>query len=84
MHPHTPAIIRKIDEQLLTDLQAFLFAADARVPFSKIRSCFPAVDLLALMAALADLEDRQVISLSVRHNAVFETKRVTHTLKPLS
>ncbi|MEQ1763904.1 MAG: hypothetical protein ABL984_12275 [Pyrinomonadaceae bacterium] len=85
MDPHSPAMIRSIEEQLLIDLSAFLFAADGRVSFTDLRTSFATVDRGSLIDALAELEEQNVISFSARHNALFEkATRVTQSLKPLT
>lgn len=85
MPPQNESGTQSPDDQLLIDLSAFLFAADGRVRFSDLRSSFPAVEAVRLIAALAALEEKQIISFSARHNAVFEkATRVTQSLKPLS
>ena len=85
MHPHTLAQILSINEQLTNDLQQYLYAADGRIGFSALRKSFADVDPVHLIQALADLEERNIISLSARHNAVFEkAKFTTQNLKPLT
>ena len=85
MYPRSEAQIRSIDEQLLIDLSAYLYAAEGRIRFSDLRSSFSNVDSVQLIEALAELESQNVVSLSARHNAVFEkAKRSTQSLKPLS
>ena len=77
--------MRSLQEQLLIDLSAFLFAAEGRVSFTDLRSSFGTVDRGQLIDALAALEEQNVISLSARHNALFEkATRVTQSLKPLT
>ena len=85
MNPQSPATMRSLDEQLLIDLSAYLFAAEGRVSFTDLRSSFPAVDRGKLIDALAELEEQNVINFSARHNALFEkATRVTQSLKPLT
>jgi hypothetical protein len=76
---------RSTHEQLLTDLSAYLFAAEGRISFSDIRASFAAADRTELIRALAELEEQGVVSFSARHNALFEkATRVTQSLKPLA
>lgn len=85
MNPPSPAATRSTHEQLLIDLSSYLFAAEGRISFSDIRSSFAGVDRVQLLRALAELEEENVISLSARHNALFEkATRVTQSLKPLT
>ena len=81
MNPTT----RSTHEQLLTDLSAYLFAAEGRISFSDIRASYAGVDRVELIGALAELEEQGVVSFSARHNALFEkATRVTQSLKPLT
>ena len=85
MNPPSMAPTRSTHEQLLIDLSAYLFAAEGRISFSEIRTSFPTADRGQLIGALAELEEQNVISLSARHNALFEkATRVTQNLKPLT
>ena len=78
------APVRSFEDQLMIDLQAFLFAADARLRFSELKASFPSVSAFQLIDALAELEAQTIISFSVQHNAIFEkAKRTTQSLKPL-
>ena len=84
MHPQNESPVQPVDDQLLMDLQSFLFAADSRVRFTDLKSSFPTASASELIEALAELEAQNIISLSIQHNAVFEkAKRVTQSLKPL-
>ena len=85
MNPPSMVPTRSAHEQLLIDLSSYLFAAEGRISFSDIRASFAGVDRVQLIGALAELEEQNVISLSARHNALFEkATRVTQSLKPLA
>ena len=85
MNSPNPTATRSTHEQLLTDLSAYLYAAEGRISFSDIRASFAGVDRADLIGALAELEEQNVISLSARHTALFEkATRVTQSLKPLT
>lgn len=85
MIPQAQPEIRSVEEQLAIDLQAYLFAADVAVKFSVISASFPNSTRAQLIEALVELEEKNIISLSARHNAVFEkAKRTTQNLKPLT
>lgn len=85
MNPPSTAATLSTHQQLLIDLSSYLFAAEGRISFSDIRASFPAADRVQLIGALAELEEQNVISMSARHNALFEkATRVTQNLKPLT
>ncbi len=85
MNPDIPARTTTFEQQLLIALSSYLSAAEGRISFSVLKSSFPEAERGQLIAALAELEEQNVIRLSVRHNAVFEkATRITQSLKPLS
>ena len=76
---------KSLYDQLLFDLQAFLFAANGRVRFSELTSSFPTIGREQLMEALAELEEKNIISMSIWHNGRLEEGSwVSEDLKPIS
>ena len=85
MAPSTEAQMRSVDEQLLMDIQAYIFAFDSRIPLAVLKASFPTVEPVRLLDAIAELEARDVVKVSIVHKAKSENgNRITQRLQPIA
>lgn len=66
--------IDPISDQLLMDLQSYIFQCGDAVKFADIVTAFPGIHPLTLIQALVELEKKTIISFSTKHNALFVRK----------
>jgi len=57
------------DQQLLLDVQSYVFEARDGMTFPDLIASFPGVPVADLIAALIDLEANKVVTFVVRHRA---------------